>query len=352
MNSSLRSGPGFSVTAVPARYLRALVHHLVGLGVDVDRALKAVRLSRAMLEHPQARIDRQQLSDALQHLAKATDRTDLGFELGSLTNIATADVIGQLLLNAPTLSDGLARASRYFSLLTPSYQLRIQRSVEAYRLRCEPTQPLPYDVAVMGLEILAVGLHRALQFLTQEKSVHGLLEVSWPAPPHAARYRELKGLQVRFGMSERPSFVLTLSPGQVDTPLPMANALAVEDIEETCRRLLEDIKGKGSWVQWVTTMLRGVQGHFPSQNELAAMLRISNRTLARALAAEGHEYRELAMRIRHERALELLHGTELPLAEIAEELGYSDAANFSRAFRKLAGCSPGEHRANQRARRS
>jgi AraC-like DNA-binding protein len=327
-----------------------LIHRLLELGFDAGPPLQAVGLSLETLNHPHARIERQQLSLALQNLAKATGRSDLGFELGSLINITTADVVGQLLLSSPTLAEGLTRTSQYFALLTPSYRLQVESTPTTYRLRCEPTEPLPYDVAFIGLEILAVGLHRMLTFVTQEKSVPAKLEVSWPPPAHASRYRELKGLQVRFGASERPRFVMELAATLVEAPLPMANPLAVKDIEEACRRMLDEVTSARSWVAWVSTMLRGVEGHFPSQGELAAMLRILSRTLARGLEAEGCEYRALASSIRHERARVLLRHTDLPLAEIADRLGYSDAANFSRAYRKLEGRSPGEHRHAQRSR--
>lgn len=349
-NRKLSAHPGFGAGAVPARYLRELVHRLIELGFDVERPLASVQLSVPGLNHPEARIERQQLSLALQALAKATGRSDLGFESGTLVNIATTGVIGQLLLTSPSLAEGLARTSQYFALVTPSYRLQVDASPMTYRLLCEPTEPLPYDVAFMGLEILAVSMYRMLMFLTQEKSVPAKLEVSWPAPAHAARYRELKGLHVRFGVSDRPRFVMELDARLVDAPLPMANPLAVKDIEETCRRMLDQLTRERSWADWVTAMLRGVEGHFPSQNELAAMLRISSRTLARGLEAEGSDYRSLAASIRHARAIDLLSQTSLPLTEIAHRLGYSDAANFSRAFRKTEGRTPGEHRERLQAK--
>lgn len=205
-------------------------------------------------------------------------------------------------------------ASLYFALLTPSYRLRVEPSVDGYRLRCEPTQPLPYAVAVMGLEIVAVSMHRLIMFLTQEKSVSAVLDARWPTPPHAARYGELKGLRVGFSAGERPGFVMLLSTALAEKPLPMANPWAVKSIEETCKRMLDGISREHSWVQWVSMMLHGVDGHFPSQSELAAMMQISGRTLSRSLAAEGVAYRELALGIRHARALDLLAGTGLPQA--------------------------------------
>ncbi|HKP55781.1 MAG TPA: AraC family transcriptional regulator [Polyangiales bacterium] len=44
-------------------------------------------------------------------------------------------------------------------------------------------------------------------------------------------------------------------------------------------------------------------------------------------------------RVRHTRALELLR-SEASIDEAADRLGYTDAANFTRAFRRWTGKSP------------
>lgn len=46
----------------------------------------------------------------------------------------------------------------------------------------------------------------------------------------------------------------------------------------------------------------------------------------------------------------LLDGSSLQVAEVAEALGFRDAAYFSRFFKRLAGTSPGEHRAGGASR--
>ena len=47
---------------------------------------------------------------------------------------------------------------------------------------------------------------------------------------------------------------------------------------------------------------------------------------------------------RFQKACKLLHGTRLQSKEIAYRCGFRDAAEFSRTFRRLAGCSPREYR--------
>jgi AraC-like DNA-binding protein len=337
--------PGFATNSVPARYLRDLMHHLVQLGYDVTPALRKVGLSVDALNLPHARVDRMQVTRVMKELALVTGRTDLGFELGLLINLATVDVVGQLLLSSSTLAEGLQRVARFFALLTPSFRMQTTSlDGSTYRLLCEPSVPLPYDMAIQGLETLAVALHRLILFLMQEKSVPVMLDASWAAPSHAARYRELKGLRPRFGTSHYPQFFMTLGAGLADARLPMANPMAVEEAERSCRRMLEDLNLKGSWSDWVTRMLRDVDGYFPSQSDLASLLRVSAKTLTRHLAKEGKVYRSLAMEVRHQRSRDLLENSTRSLAEIAQTLGYSDAANFGRAFRQIEGITPGEYR--------
>lgn len=48
--------------------------------------------------------------------------------------------------------------------------------------------------------------------------------------------------------------------------------------------------------------------------------------------------------LRMQRAVQLLNTTRLPIKEISDQLGFSDQFYFSRAFRKMHGHAPSEHR--------
>lgn len=333
-----------STGQVSPRYVRALLHHLAQQGLDAQPSLDAAGLSLALLEHPDALIDREQITLIMRDLAQRSGRTDLGFELGMVMNIVTADVVGQLMLSAATLAEGLRRMAAYFPLLTPSFRVQYKPGAVFHTLDCQPSRPLPYDMALQGLESMAVAFHRMILFLLQTPSAPSRLDLSWAPPPHAARYRTLKGAKVHFGQGSAPRFLMQIPAELAVAPLPMTNPLALKEAEDTCRRRLAAMLAQRSWREWVQLMLRTVDGHFPSQDELAALMGFSARTLARHLEAEGEPYRALARRVRHEHALELLTTTPMSIAEIAQTLGYSDAANFSRAFKAIAGSNPGEHR--------
>ena len=77
--------------------------------------------------------------------------------------------------------------------------------------------------------------------------------------------------------------------------------------------------------------------------ELAAELaETSPRTLERRLAEERTGWRQVLDRARFEACVRMLRDADLRLAEIATELGFSDQAHLTRAFRRWTGESPND----------
>jgi AraC-like DNA-binding protein len=68
------------------------------------------------------------------------------------------------------------------------------------------------------------------------------------------------------------------------------------------------------------------------------------RTLQRRLKKNGLTYKRVVDQARYQASADLLCDQHVKLIDIAYELGYSDQANFNRAFRRFVGISPGEYR--------
>lgn len=87
----------------------------------------------------------------------------------------------------------------------------------------------------------------------------------------------------------------------------------------------------------------------PSLEALADELHLSSRTLKRHLQQRGTSYRRLLDDRRGQLSAEFLRNPSLSLESISDSLGYSSAANFSRAFRRWAGTTPGRWRTTMRS---
>lgn len=107
-----------------------------------------------------------------------------------------------------------------------------------------------------------------------------------------------------------------------------------------------------SWEPPSTELLGSVQqllqslvrfGH-PEIEVVAEAAGVNVRTLQRRLREEGVTFKKLVDQARFQAAMDLMKQTDARLIDVAHDLGYSDQANFNRAFRRWAGVSPGEYR--------
>ncbi|MDJ0974151.1 MAG: AraC family transcriptional regulator ligand-binding domain-containing protein [Planctomycetota bacterium] len=73
---------------------------------------------------------------------------------------------------------------------------------------------------------------------------------------------------------------------------------------------------------------------------VASLVGASSRSIQRWLRQEGQTYALVVDDVRRESALELIRNPHVPIGEIGERLGYTEAANFTRAFRRWTGMPP------------
>lgn len=77
---------------------------------------------------------------------------------------------------------------------------------------------------------------------------------------------------------------------------------------------------------------------------VAASLGISARTIQRHLGREGLSFSGLHEQCRYQIATSLLANEDIPVIDIAYDLGYTDPSNFTRAFRRWSGVCPADFR--------
>ncbi len=81
-----------------------------------------------------------------------------------------------------------------------------------------------------------------------------------------------------------------------------------------------------------------------SLGAVAYSIATSRRQLQRVFAEQGTSFRRELQRVRMAHAAELLSQQRLPVAAVARAVGYREAAQFSKAFRRHHGHPPSEAR--------
>lgn len=325
---------------LPARYYLRLGEQLQRMGIDPLPLLLQAGLHPQQLQDPTAQLRLEQVESLITAANAASGRTDLAFELGRSLRLATHSIVGYGILSSPTLDYAMRLTSRFFRLLTPTMRMRYRLDAAAAEIRFEPVLPLSHAGLLFHVEAVAVAMHIVLRELLGENLNRYQLQLSIAEPPHAARYAELEGARVQFGWSEGVGIRMLMSAALMGRAPALADPAALKLAEDRCRVLLDDAVAEGRMADWVRMMLREASGGLPSLEDLAHTLNLSARTLDRHLQKEGIGFRALQQEILRERACAMLEAGRLSVTQIALELGYTDAANFSRAFKRDTGVSP------------
>ncbi len=330
---------------LPARYYALLCQRAAELGVDAVRLLKDARIDPRHLQAANGHISAEQ-ADAL--ICLAADRSgheSLAFDLARSLKLSSHDILGYAMLSAPNLDTALRLLARYFSLIAPSYRMQYRCDAQRAEARFQPALSMSPRGLAFHAEAIIVALYDHANTLLLGQLPACSIHLPFAAPPHAARYRELGSAVVHFGEETLPVARIRFEKETVFRPLAMADANTLRMAEDRCATLLSTITRSANLADWVRMMLREAAEGQPSLEELATILNLSARTLERRLAAEDCGFRELARQARHARACTLLRAGRLSVTQIAYQLGYGDAANFTRAFRRDAGgMTPREYR--------
>lgn len=102
--------------------------------------------------------------------------------------------------------------------------------------------------------------------------------------------------------------------------------------------------------QAVIELIQKRYGENLTLSELAAELKVSPYHLQRVFKrTTGHTPAKQLLQTRMSEAKRLLTATELPIAELAAQVGFRTASHFTAVFKKEAGCTPHEYREKEHA---
>ena len=326
---------------VPARYFGRLLELLQVHGVAVALLIDGLVLDAAALAAPEATLPLSQVDTLIQRLVAQTGRRDWGFDLGLRLRLTSHLILGYGLLASPTLGYAFQMLSRYFSMLTPTFRVQVRRDSQCGALQLVPVLPMSHDCLVFHTDAIAAAVDTVVSELLGARMPRYDLDLALDLPPvHRQRYDGLAHARCRFGVGGMAGLRIRFPIDLLEAPLSLADAGALKIAESRCEATFRSVIASGQVAAWVRMMLREANGGLPSLDELAHTLNLSPRTLDRHLKAEGTGFRPLAAEVTVERARALLAQGQ-SVTTVALELGYTDASNFARAFRRATGRSPG-----------
>ena len=265
----------------------------------------------------------------------------LGLLIGARLLASSHGMLGYAALSSGTIRQALELVELYTPLRTSLISISHTVHPGEVRIVFAETRPLG-EIQRMVLEAVTLSIKNVLDAITMGVCQVRRIEFPFAAPRYAPLARDLFRCEVLYGQSSAGA-VLPIEA--MDVPLKMADPEAFGEAARICQRELDKLTANESLAARVRRLLLERQGRLPSLLVTARMFHMTPRTLHRRLVDEGTSFHALLEDVRRTLAVEHVKSGRFSIEEIAYMLGYSDLANFRRAFRRWELVPPSAYRA-------
>ena len=310
-------------------------------GLPLSACLEGTGLSEAGLGDAAAVVSAHQELRLVRNLVGGLAHVPgLGLQAGVRYHFTAYGILGFAIISSPDVRNAMEVALRYLNL-TYAYNRITSEDAGAETLLLFDDSAIPEDVRQYLLERDAAAALTLQREMFSSALVPRRLGLRCKRPPYAEQFTRLFGVEPRFGAARNE---VAMDASVLDSPLPQANESSRRMAEEQCRKLLAARKVRGGLAGRVRDRILRQPGHIPDMVSVAGELLLTPRTLRRRLLDEGTSYKALTDEVRETLAEELLSAAHLSVEQIAERLGYSEAASFIHAFKRWKGQPPHSYR--------
>lgn len=325
---------------IASHFVRAALHGYERHGHDANALLAELNIAPALLAEPRARLDPAQFARLIRCIWERLGDEYMGFGQ-QVSKPGTFAMMCHSIIHCPNLDKALTRGALFYSLFPDAPSVRIERDGDQAVLTLDDHNLVDPDHFLV--ESLLIIWHRLGSWLIGQRI--RLLEAtfSYPEPPHTSEYDLLFPAPRRFGA---PSISLRFQARYLDMPLLQDERTLKQFLQDSPADLLARQDGGDSLTSQIRRLLGRDCNHWPDLESVARQLHTSPQTLRRRLREEGSSFQELKDHLRRDLAIYHLGRDSLAIHDIAEQLGFSEASAFHRAFKKWTGLTPGAYRAH------
>ncbi len=280
------------------------------------------------------------------HILRAGQRltgdNQLGLMLGRTANVLALGAVGSAAAVAPSIREGLQVLDSYTRLHASYIRIRGLSGLNGMRIYMRYAED-PQELRRFHTETGLMVLQQYVEAVSAGPLDGLVFYLDFPEPDYVAEYAScLRGNLV----FDAPEASLEIPRHYLDLPSPYYNAQLWQEAQaDLAQRLKSLADGENQpYTAHIVSLLRTSEPPLPDLAAVARGLHTSERTLNRRLQAEGSSFRALKSDALATWGKLYLAHTDQSVESIAAALGYQDAANFRRAFRKSVGRSPNDYR--------
>eukprot|EP01037_Dinobryon_pediforme_P018082 gene18082-18321_t len=309
------------------------------LGLNPAALMRRVGLDPQALTNPDMRLNARAFGELLELSAAEAGCPTFGLRMAENRKASDFGPLSLVMTHQPTVRDVLATAVRYSALINDTLTLALEEADGTVVIREEVLAVSPI-LARQAHELTVGVMVRIFQALIGERwravSVHFI----HPAPADLSDHRRVFGDGVVFGCDFNG---LVCDARDLD----LANPAADPVLAAYARRFVDGMvaaTGPGTSRRDDQSVRSAIAELLPAGratlDQVAGRLGLGARTLQRRLADNGSDFRGLLEEVRAALARRFVENSDLPLTDVAQLLGYSQPAAFSRWFLARFGAPP------------
>ena len=318
------------------------ISYLTAEGVPVRRYLRHAGLSNRGSENLESLIPLHQVCHFLSFVAHSEGFADLGFRIAGHRGMENLGTYGRFVAQSLTIHDAIQNSRKLIASYNSGLQIWLEHHGDQVRYCQKYTKALPQERIT---EIVQLGLMNAMS------QAYDLVGADWQVK--------------RIELASDPIDLTKYFPALANVPIAFRQPFTSVWVHQSVmsapvRRLdvpahkLQDGEDLESYVEsgpssdpigQLKQAIESVLDHPTVGVRLtASIIGTSARTLQRRLTDQDTSFSRLLQAIRFRTAHQLLEDPKMPLKEIASRLGYTDVANFIRAFKRWTGVGPSQYR--------
>lgn len=309
-------------------------------GLDTRKIFEDAGVDPKVLSNGDARFESAAMRKLWAGVAENSENPCIGIEVGKLWSPVSFHALGYAWLASQSLQDAMQRFCRYAKVVNTQLVTHLSRKGLDYSFSFESQQdwtrdlPQVLDAAFIAL-ITMCRLLLGAKFSPVEVRLTVASSASTPILEAALGAPVVCGCEIN---------EMIISRNDVERSLPGASLELLRVNENLLQDYLQRIEATDIVHQVERAALELMPSGDATEQKIAAMLNMSGRSMQRRLSEEGTSFTHILQSTREKMSGLYIRENKLSLSEIAYLLGFSEQANFSRAFKRWYDCSPTEYR--------
>jgi AraC-like DNA-binding protein len=346
ISSNAKESPivGLGERVYESTKLAALFDVLVDQGCSADEILRDVKLTVDEVHSPKSRISLAELMTACKNAIRLSSDPHLPYRIGTSIHISAYGMYGFAILCCPDFRKAMAFAELYHALAAPLATIEFTEAEGFASWVIEPNARAAADPQIYRfITEMQIGIHISLmRDIMGAAFTPDQISLAYPKALDFGLAADQIGCRLSFASSTNQ---IMFRSAWLDQAANLGNKTTYPAIVALCDDLLSELKSRIGIAGEIRALLLRNITNPPTLAAIAKLLEVNDRSLRRQLREQGISFRGLLDELRMQLALKYLRTTRLANEDIALALGFSDATNFRRAFRRWTNKSPSEIRA-------